>query len=261
VTRDVEPELRCLDDAEALCSAAADEFIRCGNRAIEARGSFRVALSGGSTPRRLYSLLCTLPQRDQLAWPAVEFYFGDERAVAPEHSDSNYRMARENLFEPLEIDASQIYRMPAEQPNLEAAAADYEQLIANRFGVSGEGSLPRFDLILLGMGTDGHTASLFPGTDALQESSRWVVSNQVPQLDTSRMTFTYPLINAADRVLLLVAGREKAEVLARVLEGPENEAALPAQGVRPDPGSLLVLIDREAGETLNPSLLPNPLPA
>lgn len=252
MTRDPKREVRCLDDAEALCAAAADAFVRAGRRAIEARGKFRVALSGGSTPKRLHGLLTRSPYREQVAWERVEFYFGDERAVAPEHLDSNYRMARESLFNPLEIDASRVHRMHAERRDLDAAARAYEALIAEDFGVAVGSPPPRFDLIMLGMGTDGHTASLFPNTRALRERDRWVVNNDVPQLSASRMTLSYPLINRAERVVFLISGRDKAEALARVLEGPEDLSNYPAQGVRPDPGSLLLLIDRAAGKLLNP---------
>jgi 6-phosphogluconolactonase len=253
LTRDPKRVVRFLDDAEALCAAAADEFVRASRGAIEARGRFRVALSGGSTPKRLHELLTRSRYREQVAWGRVEFYFGDERAVPPEHPDSNYRMARESLFDPLEIDASQIHRMHAEQLDLDVAARAYEALIAQDFGVAVGTPPPRFDLILLGMGTDGHTASLFPNTRALRERDRWVVNNDVPQLSASRMTLSYPLINRAERIVFLISGRDKAEAVARVLEGPEDPSNYPAQGILPDPGSLLVLIDRAAGELLNPN--------
>lgn len=243
-------EVRCLDDVEALCKVAADEFICAYTRAISQHGVFRVALSGGTTPCRLHRLLTQSPYREKLDWGRVVFYFGDERTVPPDHPDSNYRMARDTMLNELEIDDANIHRMPAEQPDLEKASRDYQAEIAESFGISPDGPPPSFDLILLGMGADGHTASLFPGTSALHETERWVVGNLVPELRCSRMTFTYPLINHAERVILLVPGTSKAPALLEVLEGSPDQSRYPAQGVKPQPGSLLVLIDPAAGALL-----------
>lgn len=242
--------VKCLDDPQALCTAAADEFVCAYASAIEARSVFRVALSGGSTPCRLHRILTESPYREKISWDRVRFYFGDERTVHPEHSESNFRMAKDTLLTELGVEDSQVRRMCAEQVDLDRAARYYEEEIAADFDCPVDGPPPRFDLILLGMGSDGHTASLFPDTSALHETERWVVANEVPQLGCSRMTFSYRLINAARRVVFMIPGEPKADALQAVLEGPENWSRYPSQGVRPDPGSLLFLIDRAAGERL-----------
>lgn len=242
--------LKCLDDAQALCAAAADEFVRAYTAAVEARTVFRVALAGGSTPCRLHRILTKSPYREKVSWDRVEFYFADERSVHPEHPDSNFRMANDTLLTELGIDDSKVHRMCAEQVDLDRAALIYEETLAEAFGSVVGGPPPSFDLIFLGMGTDGHTASLFPATRALHEAERWVVANEVPQLGCSRMTITYPLINAANRVVFMVSGAAKAAALAAVLEGPENRFRYPSQGVAPTPGSLLYLIDQAASERL-----------
>ena len=243
-------EVQCLEDPQAVCTAAAEEFVRCYIAALDARSVFRVALSGGSTPCRLHSILTRSPYREKISWDRIQFYFGDERTVHPEHSESNFRMAKDTLLNELRVDDSQIHRMCAEQVDLDHAARMYQDQIAEGFGILAEDPPPSFDLILLGMGADGHTASLFPDTHALHEGERWVVGNKVAKLGCSRMTFTYPLINAADRVVFMIPGQAKAEALAAVLEGPENFSRYPSQGVQPNRGSLLYLIDHAAGEQL-----------
>lgn len=246
-------EVRCLDDPQALCEAAADEIAAASARAIDARGVFRIALSGGSTPCRLHRTLTSDPYREKIAWDRIEFYFGDERTVHPDHSDSNYRMARDTLLTELDIDPTKIHRMHAEQRNLEAAARNYEEEMASDFSIPTMGPPPRFDLILLGMGADGHTASLFPDTTALLETERWVVGNEVPKLGCSRMTFTFPLINAAEQVIFLISGESKAPALVEILEGPLDVSRLPSQGINPVNGSLLILIDEASGRQLQPA--------
>lgn len=244
-------EVRCLDDVQTLCIAAADEFVCSYTQAIRERGVFRVALSGGTTPCRLHRILTESPYREKVDWERVVFYFGDERTVHPDHPESNYRMAQDTMLKKLGVSEENIYRMPAEQRDLDNASHYYQTEIAESFGVSPDGPPPRFDLILLGMGADGHTASLFPDTSALDEGARWVVGNVVPQLSCSRMTFTYALINRAERVIFLIPGKAKAPALLQVLEGPQDQSHYPAQGVKPHPGSLLILIDRDAAELLN----------
>jgi 6-phosphogluconolactonase len=246
-------QVQCLDDAQALCEFAADEFATASDRAIEARGVFRIALAGGSTPCRLHRILTQAPYREQIAWDRIEFFFGDERTVHPNHSNSNYRMARETLLTELNIASERVHRMHAENHDLAGAARDYEQELASAFDIKRDSPPPRFDLILLGMGTDGHTASLFPETEALHERKRWVVGNDVPKLGVRRMTFTYPLINAAERVLFLISGQSKAPALAAILDGPPDPSRLPSQGVTPSDGKLLFLIDRAAGKLLQPA--------
>jgi len=242
-------------DADAVCRAAAETFCAAfEERKAAGRERFRVALSGGSTPRRFHALLAAPPYRDRVDWRDVDFFWGDERALAPEHPDSNYRMARESLLDPLSIDPRQVHRMPAEAADLDAAAHAYQAEIAETFGADPAGPPPRFDLLLQGMGSDGHTASLFPGSTALSERRLWVVANEVASQDAvgtaRRMTFTYPLINAAARVVFLVSGAGKARALAGVLEGPRDPERLPSQAVTPANGVLLWLVDEAAAGEL-----------
>jgi 6-phosphogluconolactonase len=245
--------IRIFADKEALSEASAHEFVRCAREAIAARGHFTVALSGGSTPKQLYQLLTTEPFRAQVDWGRVEFFWGDERCVPPDHPDSNYRMAREAMLAHLPIPAEHVHRMEAERPDLDAAARDYEAVIAGVFGVSRTAEPPALDLVLLGMGPDGHTASLFPYTKALDETTRWAVPNSVPQLHTTRMTLTRPILNRAREVLFLVAGGDKAERLVEVLAGPADPMRLPSQSIQPV-GQLVWYLDRAAAERLPPSL-------
>jgi 6-phosphogluconolactonase len=244
------PKIRILADAEAVSRAAAEEFVRLANAAIAARGQFAIALSGGSTPKRLYQLLAEAPFREQVAWDKVEFFWGDERSVPPDHNDSNYHMASEAMLRKLPVPATHIHRMEAERTDRDAAARDYEAALARVFKTSVGGEIPGFDLILLGMGPDGHTASLFPHTTALKERSRWVIVNYVPKFATDRVTFTVPVLNRAREVLFLVAGADKAEPLHEVLEGPPNNDEYPSQFVKPSPGELVFFVDRAAAAKL-----------
>jgi 6-phosphogluconolactonase len=243
-------KIRILADAEAVSRAAAEEFVRLANAAIAARGQFTIALSGGSTPKRLYQLLAETPFREQVAWDKVEFFWGDERSVPPDHNDSNYHMASEAMLRKLPVPATHIHRMEAERTDRDAAARDYEAALARVFKTSVGGELPAFDLILLGMGPDGHTASLFPHTTALKERSRWVVVNYVPKFATDRVTFTVPVLNRAREVLFLIAGADKAAPLHEVLEGPPNSDEYPSQFVKPAPGELVLFVDRAAAAKL-----------
>jgi 6-phosphogluconolactonase len=250
--------VRRFEDSHGVCRGAAEEFLESQQRARHAGHRFRVALAGGSTPRHLHQLLCSSPYAEEIAWNEIDFFFGDERTVAADHPDSNYRMARETLFVELEIPPNQIHRMPADAADLDAAAKSYEAVIADVFGVPGPepgGNPPRFDLILLGIGSDGHTASLFPDTSALDETVRWVVKNRIPKLDTSRMTFTYPLINAAQKILFLISGEEKALALKWILEGDGGDSPCPARRIAPSLGQLIFLVDREAAGQLTPDTI------
>jgi 6-phosphogluconolactonase len=238
-------------DAEAVSQAAAQEFVRCARQAVAARGRFRAALSGGSTPQRLYQLLAEPPHRDQVDWAKVDLFWGDERAVPPDHKDSNYRMTREALLDHVPIPPSQVHRIEAERPDRDQAARDYQTTIARAFGVDPASPPPSFDVILLGMGPDGHTASLFPHTAALSETARWVVVNYVPKFATDRVTLTLPILNRAHEVLFLVAGADKAVPLAEVLQGPPDPQRLPSQSIRPA-GQLLFYVDGQAAARLNP---------
>jgi len=241
--------IRRLTDAEAVSRTAAEEFIRLGREANAARQRFTVALSGGSTPRRLFEILAAAPFRDQLDWSTVEFFWGDERAVPPDHKDSNFGMARAAMLQSLAIAPPRIHRMQAERADRDAAAHEYQAEVARVFGAAGDAP-PAFDLILLGMGPDGHTASLFPYTDALREATRWVVPNYVPKLSAHRLTMTPTLINRAACVMFLVAGPDKAVPLAEVLEGPPDLDRLPSQRIHPERGRLVWLVDRPAASKL-----------
>lgn len=223
-------------DAEALAAGAADFFVRSAQEAIQARGMFTVALSGGSTPRALYHLL-TDRHTYAVDWPRVHVFWGDERCVPPDHPDSNYRMAYEALLAHVPVGA--VHRIPSELPPTAAAEA-YEQTLAAHF-VLGEG----LDLTLLGLGQDGHTASLFPHTQALNEQSRRVVANEVPQLATWRITLTASFINTSKQILFLVSGADKTDALRRVW-GLSHPAETPAQLIRPQNGRVGWYLDHAA---------------
>ena len=243
-------EIRIFNDVQDLAREAADLFVWLGGQAISGKGLFRVALAGGSTPRAIHAMLAGPAFAGQLDWRRVEFYFGDERCVPPEHAESNYGMANATLFQPLHISPEKISRMAGETGDPAEAARDYETLLRAQFGCPAPG-WPPFDLILLGMGDDGHTASLFPGTAALQERQRLVVANQSPRGIPNRLTFTAPLINQALVVLFLVSGAAKARVAQTVLEGRDVDSTrFPARLVRPEQGRLLWFLDGAAAAEL-----------
>ena len=229
-------------DLHALAKAAADRFVALTGEAMRARGLFTAALSGGSTPRPMYELLATPAYAVQVDWSRVHVFWGDERCVSPDDPQSNYRLAKETLLSKVPIPDGNIHRMRGELPPTEAAD-DYEQQLRDFFGPDHP---PRFDLNLLGMGENGHTASLFPHTHALQETSRWVVANYVSELDAWRLTLTAPVINLSETVVFLVSGEKKAQTLWQVLRGPHDAAALPAQMVRPATGNLIWMVDSPA---------------
>ncbi|RME59620.1 MAG: 6-phosphogluconolactonase [Caldilineae bacterium] len=212
---------------------------------VARRGAFRIALAGGSTPRPLYARLAQDPD---IHWRDWHIFWSDERCVPPDHPDSNYRMAKEALLDRLSTPPGLVLRMPGELPPEDAARA-YEATVRELVPAnprSGAGPLPRFDMILLGMGDDGHTASLFPHTPALHEQERLVTANYVPKLESHRLTFTYPLLNAARRVLVLVQGANKAQALHEALSGPHDPERLPIQGVAPVDGQVTWLVDQAA---------------
>jgi 6-phosphogluconolactonase len=245
------PEVRIFNDAEDLAREAADLFVWAGSQAISGNGRFRVALSGGSTPKALHAVLAGPGFAGQLDWRRAEFYFGDERCVPPEHDESNYGMANATLFQPLRIEPEQVSRMAGEASDAAQAAHDYEALLRGRFGCPAP-DWPRFDLVLLGMGDDGHTASLFPGTPALEERRRLVVANRSPRGVPNRLTLTAGLINHAHMVLFLVAGASKAAVARTVLEGQNvDPARFPARLIRPEEGRLLWFLDQAAAGDLS----------
>ncbi len=235
-----QPEIKVLPDPVAVGAEAAERVVRAAEDAIALTGRFSFVLAGGSTPKALYELLASDAYRTRIDWPNVEIYFGDERTVPPDHPDSNYRMAHEAMLSKLPIPAANIHRMRGEI-DPEEAAKTYGQLLKEKFGDSAPGGGP--DLVLLGMGDDGHTASLFPGTSALRETKHRAFANPVPKLNTTRLTMTAPFINRAREVLLTVTGANKAIRLAEVLEGPRDPERLPVQLIQPTSGKITWLID------------------
>jgi 6-phosphogluconolactonase len=242
-------EVRIVTDGPSLFHAGAEEFAGAAAASIDTKGSFLVALSGGSTPRGMFALLAGDEFRTQVRWEKVFFFWGDERHVSPDHPDSNFRMAREALLSHLSLRDDQVFRIHGENPDAAAAAYEYEVTVRQFFGLA-DGQFPRFDLVLLGMGPDGHTASLFPGTKALLDQTRVVVANWVGKFNTYRITMTASAINAAARVLFLISGEDKAPALKAVLEGPREPSQLPAQLIQPADGSLVWLCDRTAAQLL-----------
>jgi 6-phosphogluconolactonase len=246
----VDREIRILPDIPAVAKRAAQEFVEAATAAVNEKGSFNVALSGGSTPKALHALLVDDGAlRAQLPWDKMTLFFGDERHVGPGHPESNFRMANETLISKAPVKPEQVLRIKGEYQDTEKAAKEYEQAIRASFKI-GDGQFPRFDLVLLGMGNDGHTASLFPGTKALHETKRIVVRNWVGKFYTDRITLTAPAINNAERVIFLVAGADKAPALKGVLEGPYEPDQLPAQMIQPSNGKLLWLVDGTVGGML-----------
>jgi 6-phosphogluconolactonase len=242
-------ELRILDDGEELAREAADFVVWAGEQAVQGTGTFRLALSGGSTPKALYALLAGPALARRMDWRHVALFFGDERCVPPDHADSNFRMATDTLLKPLKISQDRVFRMKGEDEP-DQAARQYEEQMRKEFNVQVP-AWPRFDLILLGLGDDGHTASLFPGTPALNEQKRLVVPNQAPQGITQRLTFTAPLINQAHVVVFLVSGRSKAPALKAVLEDRAADSRkFPAKLIQPENGRLIWFLDRAAAAEL-----------
>lgn len=230
---------------EEIFTKSADIFTTLASESIAARGQFTIALSGGSTPKGMYNLLASDSYRDKIDWNKVHLFWGDERSVAPDHDQSNYRMANEAMVSKIAIPAENVHRMHAESADIEAAAKDYENVLKQVFKLA-DGEQPRFDLILLGMGDDGHTASLFPGTKALAEKERTVVVNWVEKFKTNRMTFTAPAINNARNIVFMAAGANKVQPLKEVLVGERNPELYPSQLVQPTDGKLIWLVDNAA---------------
>jgi 6-phosphogluconolactonase len=239
--------------ADALMRAAAEAFVRCAAESSTVSGRFAVALSGGSTPASLYALLATDAYARRIDWSRVHVFWGDERCVPPGNPASNYRMARENLLDHVPVNAVNLHRIHGEDDPAKAAAA-YERELRQAFATPGgpPRCAPglRFDLVLLGMGDNGHTASLFPGMAVVQERERWVMAQYIATASMWRVTLTPVVINAAAAVMFLVSGREKATTLCRVLEGPYRPDELPAQVVAPREGCLRWLVDAAAAVEL-----------
>jgi 6-phosphogluconolactonase len=240
-------------DADALAKAAGLEILRLAQEAVGERGIFTLALAGGSTPRKLYSLLGSDPDFRDFPWSETHLFFGDERHVPPNHLDSNYNMVSTTLLKSGLVAESNVHRVRAEMADANMAALNYDVDVHSFFtpGMrTGTETLPHFDVILLGMGPDGHTASLFPGTKALEEKDRWVVANWVEKFNSARITFTYPVINAARTVLLLVAGADKTDMMHEVLVSHKGEEVYPVQRVKPVDGNKVWMLDKAAAERL-----------
>jgi len=249
-------EIRVYENARELAFEAAKDFARLADQYVVGLGRFTVVLSGGSTPRAMFSLLAEEPFSKSVPWGSTYLFWGDERAVPPTHSGSNYRMAKETLLSKVPVPSENIFRIPAELDDHGRAAAEYSETIRQFFsgeatpGTAPLSSWPRFDLVLLGMGSDGHTASLFPRTSALKGFDQIAVPNYVQKLNAHRITLSFTTINNARNVTFLVAGEDKAQVLKSVIEGPADPELYPSQLVQPKSGRLTWLVDEEAASLL-----------
>ncbi|HUV68770.1 MAG TPA: 6-phosphogluconolactonase [Terracidiphilus sp.] len=237
-------------NAAALAQRVAQYFVEMVDEAVDARGRARIAISGGSTPKAAFELLGdpNQPWRARMQWDKLDLYWVDERCVPPDDPESNYHMTREALLGHVPLNPGQIHRMEGEL-DPEQAAARYESELRNSFRLEGA-EMPRFDLVALGMGPDGHTASLFPHTDAIHEMTRLVTANHVPQKDTWRITLTWPVLNRASSVFFLVAGSDKAQILKDIFTGPRNVEQLPSQLIWPASGILTLILDKSAAALL-----------
>jgi len=246
----VDREIRILADGAAIAKRAAREFVQAAASAVREKNAFNVALAGGSTPKALYSLLVNDPAlRSQIPWDKIHLFFGDERHVAPDHPDSNFRMATEAMISKSPLKPEQVTRIKGEYPGTQQAALEYEEALREYFKLKA-GEYPRFDLVLVGMGNEGHTLSLFPGTKALHADGRIAVRNWIGKLCTERITLTAPAACNAAEIIFMVTGADKACALKSVLEGPYEPDQLPAQLLQPQNGKLLWLVDAAAGSML-----------
>ena len=242
----MENAVRVFENLAEVARAAAEQFVELANNGAAEDNRFAVALAGGNTPRRLYELLGGDQFRNHVDWSGIHLFFGDERCVARNHPDSNYRMAHQALISRVEIPALNIHPMTGDgEPTTNAAL--YETELREFF----PGASPAFDLVLLGLGEDGHTASLFPGTSALRVTDKWVVANWVEKLESYRITLTPAAINGAAQVIFLVSGANKAAAVKAVLEGPLQPENLPAQLIKPEAGILTWLLDSQAASMLS----------
>lgn len=246
--------IQIVEDSEELSTLAAEQFARLAVEAVRDKGLFTVALAGGSTPRNLYSLLSSpdKPFRAQLSWDRIFFFWGDERHVPPAHPESNYRMAHETLLSRVPVPPENAHRIKSEIADASKAADEYGETLRSFFEL-GTGQFPCFNLILLGLGSDGHTASIFPGSDVINEKRRLVGAPWIEKLKNSRITLTPPVLNKAEAVIFLVSGSEKANALQRVLEGDYQPERLPAQVIRQNKSRVLWLVDQEAASMLRSS--------
>jgi 6-phosphogluconolactonase len=246
----VKPNIQTFADPEHLAQAAAARFVQLAQEAIAVQGLFTVVLSGGSTPKRLYQLLATPQWCNQVSWNKVHLFWGDERHVPPDHPDSNYRMVRENLIDRVPIPTTNIHRIRSENPDAAQAANHYEQELRLFFELT-KNELPQFDVVFLGMGSDGHTASLFPGTGAIFEQKQLVVAPWVEKFKSDRITLTPPVINNAVQIIFFVTGTEKAATLKAVLEGQYQPDRYPSQIIHSTAGVLTWMVDQPASSLLS----------
>jgi 6-phosphogluconolactonase len=238
-------EIRIYPNLDVLSQGAADLFIELAKKSISKKGQFSAALSGGSTPKPLYETLASADRQEEIEWEKVHLFWGDERCVPPDHPDSNYKMVKETLLQKISIPEINIHRVPAElDPRM--AAFSYEETLRSLQN----GPLPVFDLVFLGMGEDGHTASLFPHSAGLNEEDRWFIANYAPERGTWRLTLTKNAINAAKNIVVLVAGGEKADMLFDVLEGEYQPFEKPIQLIMPVEGRMIWLVDQAAAANL-----------
>ena len=241
-------EIRIFESPDELSSAAAELFVQIANASIAKNDSFLAALAGGSTPRSCYEKIASKYQA-AVDWKKVWFFFGDERNVPSDSEESNYKMANESLLQPLAVDPGRVVRWPTEADSVDAAAEIYGNNLATHFTKAGR----EFDLVMLGLGADGHTASLFPYTAALNEKTAPAVANWVEKLGEYRLTITFPAINRASNIIFLALGEEKAAAVAAVLEGDFDPEKYPAQNVRPAAGKVYWLLDEPAASRLGTS--------
>jgi 6-phosphogluconolactonase len=246
----IQPQVIVVADAKMLARRSAEIIVNYLSTCLEKRDRFTIVLSGGSTPHYLYTLLATeTPFKDNIPWDQVHFFWGDERHVPPDHRESNYRMAQDAIFSRVSIPSANIHRVAGEGPNAIKIASAYEDELRCFFNLK-MGQVPRFDCILLGMGSDGHTASLFPATTALDDHTHLVMANWVQSHQAYRITFTPTVINNARLVIFLVSGKDKADMLNRVLNTNTSDNGYPAQLIRPSRGKLLWIVDRAAAQDL-----------
>ena len=244
-------EVQILTDATAIARRAAEQIVESAVTAVKESRVFTIALAGGSTPKTLYSLLATdTTFKSQMPWEKTQFFFGDERHVPPDDADSNFRMANESMLSKVSLRPEQVVRIKGEYDDAEKAAKEYEQALCSWFKLS-ERQLPRFDIVLLGMGDEGHTLSLFPGTKALHDNGRLVMSNWIGKLFTQRVTITAPVANNSALAIFMVTKADKALALKGVLEGPYEPEQLPAQLIQPKNGKVLWLVDTTAAGKLS----------
>jgi 6-phosphogluconolactonase len=249
------PAVTIFKDSDHLAAHAADIVTRAAQEAVRVRGRAMLGLAGGSTPEKTYSLLAQPGHRSRIDWGETFLFFGDERFVRPDDPLSNFAMVRRTLLAAVPVPAGHVFPIPTELPTAAAAAAAYTALLAKAVGIADGHDPPRFDLIILGLGEDGHTASLFPGAASLRVTDRWVVASPpggLPPL-VERITLTFPVLNAARRILFLVSGKNKAEALRDVLEGQPDREERPAAGVRPIDGTLTWFVDEAAAVRLKRS--------